>query len=101
MWTARSFLAVYWLKSQGSKPLQHLLWEFRHAQCSDPRDKVYAFLGLIEGILTEDMEADYSKSLRQLYAAIGRLDPACEWFVQYRLLGLDEGHGLPQTVQPS
>jgi hypothetical protein len=37
------------------------------AKCSEPRDKVYGFLGLANDYLDDSFEVDYSKSLFKIY----------------------------------
>ncbi|TKX24571.1 hypothetical protein C1H76_3180 [Elsinoe australis] len=45
--------------------LLDVLARFRHTQCTDPRDKIYALLGLVEDDL--DIVADYSLELKDIY----------------------------------
>lgn len=40
---------------------------YRERQCSDPRDKVYALLGLARGVHARLVEPDYSKSAHQVF----------------------------------
>jgi Heterokaryon incompatibility protein (HET) len=47
--------------------LEHLLANFADAQCEEPRDKIYGFLGLAHGYQEGRLEVDYSKSLFDLY----------------------------------
>jgi hypothetical protein len=82
-----SFSAVYILKCQVSVSLHQLLWDVRHTQCADPRDRVYAFLDVTGKIELAEMEADYGKSLEQLCEDIERRAPECAWLMRFRLLG--------------
>ncbi|KAI8687561.1 HET domain-containing protein [Fusarium keratoplasticum] len=52
----------WWSKE---RPLQELLWKFRECEATDPRDRVYALLG-ISSIADESIKPDYSKSERQV-----------------------------------
>jgi hypothetical protein len=47
----------------------HLLTRYRRNLCSDPRDKVYGFLG----VLPARLKVDYSISAAELYEHIARL----------------------------
>ncbi|KAM0552636.1 hypothetical protein ACHAPJ_007733 [Fusarium lateritium] len=38
-----------------------LLWRFRGCQASDPRDRVYALLGMVSDMTDKTIQADYSK----------------------------------------
>ena len=53
--------------------LLNLLWLFRHFAAKDPRDKVYALLGLARGVqeqtaLVDSFQPDYAKSVEVVYA---------------------------------
>jgi hypothetical protein len=48
--------------------LPELLAQFKHALCSDPRDKVYAFLSLAKDKDSNGIEPDYSKTFDELCA---------------------------------
>ncbi|KAF5964064.1 heterokaryon incompatibility protein [Fusarium bulbicola] len=61
----------WWNKSRN---LCHLLWKFRGCQATDPRDRVYALLGMATDIQESGIRADYAKEeqvvLQELYAYI-------------------------------
>lgn len=49
------------------KTLKELLMEFGDAQCADPRDKIFALLGMASDCQAKAIVADYSKTLFQVY----------------------------------
>ncbi|KAM6538214.1 hypothetical protein FALCPG4_000095 [Fusarium falciforme] len=44
------------------RALWALLWRFRHCEATDPRDRVYALLGIASNMAKESITPDYSKS---------------------------------------
>jgi len=52
--------------------IEILLENFQYAKCEDLTDKIYDFLGLTHGRQDGSLEADYSKSIFNLYADILR-----------------------------
>ncbi|MDI1486117.1 MAG: hypothetical protein OHK93_004307 [Ramalina farinacea] len=55
-----------------AKTLWQLLYYFRTSEASDPRDKIFAFLGLAEGQAGEQpLLADYGMTSHDLYANVG------------------------------
>ncbi|KAF5566543.1 heterokaryon incompatibility het-6 [Fusarium phyllophilum] len=42
------------------------------AECSDPRDKVYALVGLMSAAVADSLEPDYTLPVRHVYAATAR-----------------------------
>ncbi|EXK46476.1 hypothetical protein FOXG_10972 [Fusarium oxysporum f. sp. lycopersici 4287] len=68
----------WWNKSRN---LCHLLWKFRGCQATDPRDRVYALLGMATDIQESRIRADYAIEeqavMQELYAYIlGEQRPA-------------------------
>ncbi|KAF4445231.1 heterokaryon incompatibility [Fusarium acutatum] len=68
----------WWNKSRN---LCQLLWKFRGCQATDPRDRVYALLGMATDIQESGILADYAKEeqvvMQELYAYIlGEQGPA-------------------------
>lgn len=53
----------WWAKD---RTLGALLWKFRHCQATDPRDRVYALLGIASDMANGAIEPDYSKSEYQI-----------------------------------
>lgn len=55
---------------RGADPwnLLTILREVQDAQCTDPRDKIFALKGLLLQDEAEDIEIDYSKSIKRVYA---------------------------------
>ncbi|RDW59081.1 hypothetical protein BP5796_12005 [Coleophoma crateriformis] len=54
-------------KSVRADTLEELLWTCHGSTCSDPRDKIYALLGLASDCQSGEIEVDYSKSLFEVY----------------------------------
>jgi hypothetical protein len=50
-----------------SNRLETLLEDFWYAKCQEPRDRIYGFLGLAHDCEDGSIEADYSKSLFDVY----------------------------------
>jgi hypothetical protein len=57
-----------------SNKVNALMVRFRHLQASDPRDKVYALLGLADDVERDTLYPDYSKSTEEVFF---RLCPVC------------------------
>jgi hypothetical protein len=53
-----------------SNRLEVLMEDFQNAQCTEPRDKVYGFLGMAHDCQDGIIEADYTKPLFDLYADV-------------------------------
>lgn len=53
-----------------SNRLEVLIEDFQDAQCAEPRDKIYGFLGMAHDCQDGTIEADYTKSLFDLYADV-------------------------------
>lgn len=53
--------------------LSQLLLSFRHQQATDPRDKVFAFLGMATPEYRDQLRSDYSLSKRTVYTRTQRL----------------------------
>lgn len=68
-------------------PLYSLIRECQYKQASDPRDRVYALLGLMGDRMNPLLQPDYTKSIGEVYALTtqhfifqcGSLDPICGW----------------------
>ncbi|KAJ9603025.1 hypothetical protein H2200_012320 [Cladophialophora chaetospira] len=62
---------VFLLKHQrwypGHPELLELLQRFRHAKCSDPRDKVYSLLGLVKDPVKLQIVPEYKKPVIDVY----------------------------------
>ncbi|KAG4433366.1 hypothetical protein IFR05_011150 [Cadophora sp. M221] len=60
------------LRSQRTKvhSLQFLLEAFEQARCKEPKDKIFAILGLIDHSSRETLVADYKKSLFELWVDV-------------------------------
>jgi hypothetical protein len=53
-----------------SNRLEVLMEDFQNAQCTEPRDKVYGFLGMAHDCQEGIIEADYTKPLSDLYVDV-------------------------------
>ena len=47
--------------------LMNNLWSFRSRKCGNPRDKVYAILGICHDVKMGDITVDYSSTVAQVY----------------------------------
>jgi hypothetical protein len=66
--------------------LAELIQQNVHAQCTDPRDRVYAFLGLATDCADgAGIRPDYAKSPVQLYIDVVRFSEAAETGLQFML----------------
>lgn len=76
--------------------LRDLILECRYRQSSDPRDKIYAVLGLMGDRMNDLLQPDYSKSISEVYTNVTRhfitqhesLDPICDQQLRGRQQGL-------------
>lgn len=59
-------------KGQLSTDLLSILADFRHYKAKDPRDMVYALLGLLEEKVTEELAPNYSHDLSLVYQSAAR-----------------------------
>lgn len=76
----RQSLAVTYAKLRSQRrtvyPLQYLLEAFEPSRCKEPKDKIFAILGLIDHSSRETLVADYKKSLFELWVDV-------VWFMLY------------------
>ncbi|KAF4448985.1 HET-domain-containing protein [Fusarium austroafricanum] len=63
----QKFTALDSLRRSRAKPLVRLLQSTQDYQATDPRDKLYALLGMASDISAEDFVPDYSKPVRQVF----------------------------------
>ncbi|RYP19190.1 hypothetical protein DL765_003505 [Monosporascus sp. GIB2] len=54
---------------QKPAPLFQLLYDFRDLSCADPRDKIYAFLGLAAETTDIEVQPDYTADVTAVYRA--------------------------------
>jgi hypothetical protein len=74
------------------QPLRDLIQECRYRRSTDPRDKIYALLGLMGDPMSDLLLPDYSKSVSEVYSNVARylitqiksLDPICGQQIQGR-----------------
>jgi hypothetical protein len=70
------FLAWQWRREDTQpRTLGDLVSDFKWSYCSDPRDKVYALLGLAGDIGSEDFPVDYSKSFFSVICEVLKRTP--------------------------
>ena len=48
------------------------LWHFRSRKCGDPRDKVFAILGICKDLKREDITVDYIASVAHVYSEVSK-----------------------------
>ncbi|KAK3174418.1 hypothetical protein OEA41_001664 [Lepraria neglecta] len=58
--------------AESQSALMTNLWGFRSRKCGDPRDKVYAILGICKDLRTKDITVDYTYSVAQVYGEIAK-----------------------------
>ncbi|KAJ4117496.1 hypothetical protein NW768_010859 [Fusarium equiseti] len=54
-------------RAAGAMPVMHLLRSTQDYQATDPRDKLYALLGMTSDISTQDLAPDYNKPVREVF----------------------------------
>lgn len=57
-----------WRKGHSDSDLLSHLWNFRYRKASDPRDKIYALLGISTGLSEHAPRPDYRKSVEDVYS---------------------------------
>jgi hypothetical protein len=87
----------------GESTLLDVLARFKHTEATDPRDKIYALLGLVNDSI--GVEVDYTKSVAETYAGVAvalinssaNLDILCQcpWELQHSNPDLPPVKGLP------
>ena len=48
------------------------LWHFKGRKCGDPRDKVFAILGICKDLRSGDVAVDYSASVARVYSEVSK-----------------------------
>lgn len=65
------FYAARHLVESGDFDLQFLSWSLRGTKCTDPRDRVYGLLGILDdGHYLDVIVPDYSKSVSEVYLSV-------------------------------
>ncbi|OCL14970.1 HET-domain-containing protein [Glonium stellatum] len=83
------------------RSLGALLQKYRHRECMDPRDKVYALLGIANDVAGEKkLIVDYSKTVEEIYVSTAMfLTKEGESLYCLSLVGIpEEPNGLPSWV---
>ncbi|UPK99291.1 hypothetical protein LCI18_010226 [Fusarium solani-melongenae] len=91
----------WWSKE---RTLRELLWRFWECQATDPRDRVYALLG-ISSIADESIKPDYSKSERQVVRDVcdhlfGSLEAPIDLSLIYSITQLQEELNILSIISP-
>ncbi|KPM41988.1 hypothetical protein AK830_g4599 [Neonectria ditissima] len=63
----KRFTALQNFRENGSIPLARLLQDTRDYQASDPRDKLYALLGITSDVTTAELIPDYAKPVERVF----------------------------------
>ncbi len=86
VWKSESSVA------EAESTLLKQLWHFKSRKCGDPRDKVFAILGICKDVSNGDITVDYSDttSIARVYSEVSRfiimrdhdlkLLSACQWY---------------------
>jgi len=99
-------------KKGNRPPLQDLMRECCHRRATNPRDKIYALLGLMGDSMNDCLRPDYTKSVGEVYANTARhfinqtkyLNPICGHQTQGRREDVPSwvpDFELDQTLAPS
>lgn len=64
---ALSRISQFCVSKEEAEKMINVLHPTRHLQATDPRDKIYALMGLCSGDFPRDFSADYSKSTREVF----------------------------------
>jgi hypothetical protein len=67
---SQAFRLAFHRIEAASNTLEELLYTGQHSVCADPRDKVYAVLGLATDCQNGELEIDYWKSLFEVYSDV-------------------------------
>ena len=67
---SQAFRLAFHRLDASSNTLEELIYTGQFSVCADPRDKVYAVLGLATDCQNGELEIDYSKSLFEVYADV-------------------------------
>ncbi|KAL6412063.1 hypothetical protein AUP68_04444 [Ilyonectria robusta] len=70
-YTLRS-LRQSWALSSNSLSLYDTLYRFRELQCSNPRDRIYGFLGIIPSEIAQSITPNYHVSTAKVYRQFAR-----------------------------
>ncbi|RFN49058.1 het-domain-containing protein [Fusarium flagelliforme] len=54
-------------RAAGAMPVMHLLRSTRDYHATDPRDKLYALLGMTSDLSTQDLAPDYNRPVRKVF----------------------------------
>ena len=79
--------------------LMKRLWHFRGRKCGDPRDKVFAILGICKDLREGDIVVDYSFSIARVYSEVARF--IFERGQNLRLLSACQAYGKNVNDLPS
>lgn len=60
-------LQTFWCAGSWMETLYELMYDFRRFECTDPRDRIYAFLGLANDVSNIEFVPDYSSPAREVF----------------------------------
>ncbi|KAI1124679.1 heterokaryon incompatibility protein-domain-containing protein [Nemania abortiva] len=66
LWNRQQDLRGFMIQQQNCT-LSNLRYDFKLAQCADPRDRVYAVRGLLKKEIEESIQPDYTKTVEDVY----------------------------------
>ncbi|KAK3312553.1 heterokaryon incompatibility protein-domain-containing protein [Apodospora peruviana] len=61
-----------WRAEPDTVRLLDVLYRFRRLECTDARDKIYGFLGIVPGVVDIGLVPDYSSSVADVYLSFAR-----------------------------
>lgn len=75
------------------------LWNFKSRGCGDPRDKVYAILGICKDLRSGDITVDYAASIARVYSDVSKFIITRDRSL--KLLSACQSYGSDVTGLPS
>ncbi|KAI0190409.1 heterokaryon incompatibility protein-domain-containing protein [Xylaria flabelliformis] len=82
----------------GPRGLLQLLRDTADSECSDPRDKIFALLGLVRGLDLEGITADYDLTYVQVYTGLAAYLIRNHGYVKLIMMGTKGDASLPSWV---
>ena len=58
--------------AEAERTLLKQLWHFKGRKCGDPRDKVFAILGICKDLANGDVAVDYWASVARVYSEVSK-----------------------------
>ncbi|KAI0858875.1 hypothetical protein F4860DRAFT_287955 [Xylaria cubensis] len=82
----------------GPEGLLQLLRDTADSECSDPRDKIFALLGLVRGLDLEGITADYDLTYVQVYTGLAAYLIRNHGYIELIMMGTKGDASLPSWV---